>query len=58
MLELSPGVGAIVVVQYKGGTDDVCLQQTSPGVSYRSCLGMDCYPFRGDFNQKLPLKWR
>jgi len=52
------GVGTFVVVLNKGGTGDACLQQTPPGTPYRSCLGMEYYPFRGDLPQNLSLEWR
>jgi hypothetical protein len=51
-------MGTFAVVQNKGGMGDACLQQTSPGTSYRFCLGMEYYPFRGDLTQNLPLELR
>jgi len=47
-------VGTFVIVQNKSemGLAHVC--QTPPTTSYRSCLGMEYYPFRGS----LPLEWR
>ena len=53
---MSVEVGTFVVVQNKAETGEACLQQTPPGTSYRSCLGMEYDPFRGDLSKNLPLE--